>query len=594
LPLLARGRQIASTNSPKTDIDNGESQTLVITDQEIIDQTVNSFLEKASRAPLPYVYSITDKTMPDRTQRSLGVIRRLKKANPKFEGQFIIDVQAENVEVVKKIIQAGVQVRHIEGNLIGFSVSQSEYLNQYLKEGTSGEPSPSLQMDLVYSNNADLVLQMRDVFRALWRTAIPAEREVKQLELAIEPEETRIITDAAESASLERELLRGVKKDVAIILASGRTIERNSKTQAALLQQSKERGARIRILAPLPENGSSVSGDVEWRKIEPISTGIAIYDGLKMLITQYEDPEAQTFDPAVVSNIYTTEKHTISGMTVLFNALWRESKRRAEETRDKSQAQLLQDILAHDIRNYNQVELLAAETLQDQLSAIPVEARASVDRLMRAIKGSTDLVEHAIKLGRILSEQKTTLRPVELEECISTSLQLARDTHPDRVIRHENWMKGRDRSGGVVGSSKVLVLADSLLAEAFVNIYTNCIKYTPAPKKVLIQTIIDEVVRKRDGLTKHFWRIAITDHGAGIPDDAKGQFVRYQKSSGGKGLGLSIVHALVVGRYSGELIIKNRVEGDYSKGTRVEVLLERAEAVDHVQQHNEMTGKIYS
>jgi signal transduction histidine kinase len=40
-----------------------------------------------------------------------------------------------------------------------------------------------------------------------------------------------------------------------------------------------------------------------------------------------------------------------------------------------------------------------------------------------------------------------------------------------------------------------------------------------------------------------------------------------------EGLGLSIVYALAVVKYSGMVEVTDRVKGDFSKGTRVEVWL---------------------
>jgi signal transduction histidine kinase len=53
-------------------------------------------------------------------------------------------------------------------------------------------------------------------------------------------------------------------------------------------------------------------------------------------------------------------------------------------------------------------------------------------------------------------------------------------------------------------------------------------------------------------------------------------FTRYLGTASGAGLGLSIVHALVVERYSGKVAITDRVEGDYTEGTKVEVWLLKA------------------
>jgi len=83
---------------------------------------------------------------------------------------------------------------------------------------------------------------------------------------------------------------------------------------------------------------------------------------------------------------------------------------------------------------------------------------------------------------------------------------------------------------------------------------------------VNIQTIIENA--------GDFWRIRVLDQGRGIPDQVKATvFERYSGSSKGSGLGLSIVRALAIDRYRGSIKIRDRVEGDYSKGTSIEVLL---------------------
>jgi signal transduction histidine kinase len=53
-------------------------------------------------------------------------------------------------------------------------------------------------------------------------------------------------------------------------------------------------------------------------------------------------------------------------------------------------------------------------------------------------------------------------------------------------------------------------------------------------------------------------------------------FNRYLMTSKGHGLGLSIVRALIVERYSGRINIKNRIKGDYTKGTEIELWLRKA------------------
>ena len=217
-------------------------------------------------------------------------------------------------------------MRHIQGNKIGFSVSGSEYLNHYHEASDlRKEGDRSDRTELVYSNNPDLVMQMRQVFDVLWKSALPADSRIKQLELGTESSETRIVTDLNESVALGWELMQGVEHELEIILASAKTLERNAQMYRELLRLVKTRRVKVRILAPASETYVEPPEGVEWRTTAPIAAGLAIYDGRSMLMTQYVDPEAGSGPEAFLSNIFTTDRRTISAMKSLFNAIWHES-----------------------------------------------------------------------------------------------------------------------------------------------------------------------------------------------------------------------------------------------------------------------------
>jgi signal transduction histidine kinase len=62
-----------------------------------------------------------------------------------------------------------------------------------------------------------------------------------------------------------------------------------------------------------------------------------------------------------------------------------------------------------------------------------------------------------------------------------------------------------------------------------------------------------------------------------IPDEIKSQaFARYLARASGSGLGMSIIHALVIERYKGKIPLRNRIENDYKQGTIVEIWLPNA------------------
>jgi two-component system sporulation sensor kinase A len=106
------------------------------------------------------------------------------------------------------------------------------------------------------------------------------------------------------------------------------------------------------------------------------------------------------------------------------------------------------------------------------------------------------------------------------------------------------------------------IMAEDLLVDIFINLFSNTIKYTDQSEVKIDVTIKDYFI----GEAK-YWMITISDHGKGIPDPMKKElFERYYSKAKGVGLGLSIVRALVE-RYRGKIWIGDRVYNDYTKGT---------------------------
>ena len=224
----------------------------------------------------------------------------------------------------------------------------------------------------------------------------------------------------------------------------------------------------------------------------------------------------------------------------------------------------MQDILAHDMTNYNQVIKLNAEVLEKKVG--DKEALAFVNTILRAADGSSDLIKRAKTLSKVLSQDKGSLHDVDLRQSLEQAMSLVREGNPDRKVKP------------LPDLPDARVIADELLDEVFVNVFSNALEYTDGTR-VPVDLRLEQVGGPlgSSGHRTDYWKVVITDHGRGIPDETK-QLVsrRHLESAKGSGLGLSIVRALVVDRYSGILELKNRIQGDYTKGTSVEIWLPRA------------------
>ena len=549
--------------------------TRIISDKETILQTVLSFVQKAAAPkndPLAsFIFGSTDKKLPENYETNLVYARRLKRENPSLRIHIITDVQKENLEYVKKQIELGIDIRHIERNKVTFAVSKDGYIASS-SDVVSSFNFENIPNEIIWSNNPDVISQAIQMFEMMWETAIPAGQRLVQLEQGIEDlGETKVVRTIEESSALSKDIMDQTQKEILIILGSEQAVLRDVEKYKALVNQSRRKNLRVRILAPFDRKSESgvVFHDLPWRQVPPMNVGLEIYDRGSMIVTQYANSESVQAPDTFVSNIFTTNKQTIAGIVSIFDALWnvtelkeREIAAREREARSRRQAQLLQDILTHDIRNYNQVSRLTAELIKEE-SGGSRSLEVLADSLLASIDGSTNLVDRAKSLGRIVSEEKPILHTMNVTYAIDSSLELVKSAFPRKQVKLEilNEIEG-------ARVDRIEVLADDLLNEVFSNLFSNSVKYT-TNDSVNISIQISSGGMDADG--RQMVRILVSDEGPGIHEDIRENlFNRYLIGAKGSGLGLSIVHALVVDRYKGSVGISNRKD---KRGTTVELLL---------------------
>jgi signal transduction histidine kinase len=338
---------------------------------------------------------------------------------------------------------------------------------------------------------------------------------------------------------------------------------------------------------------------------------VLVIDRSTSLVIEQKDDSQLDLAKAIGVATYSTRNSMVLANVRFFESLWeevelleRERDALGREIRSRRTAELLQDILSHDVRNYNQVSLSSAELLRESISgnesrlgeaaalvdAVAKEAGPSgetirraealrevlranakalseaktlVETINKATGGSTDLIDRTKILGKIMSQEDIQLLPVEVGTSIGRSIALVIAANPKRSITP---------SLSLAPGAKVV--ADDMLEEVFTNVLSNSVHYTDADGVQVEIEVKEARLEKKPG---RYWKISFSDHGRGIPDELKQHlFERYLKKASGTGLGLSIAHALAVERYSGELRIADRVEGDRTKGTRVELWLQMA------------------
>ncbi|MFI5420252.1 MAG: ATP-binding protein [Nitrososphaerales archaeon] len=414
---------------------------------------------------------------------------------------------------------------------------------------------------------------------------------------------TEIISDPAEARRIFFNLLSSAKSEILVALPTTKAFHREE--DSGLLHkiaQAAATGISVRILTPADLEIADVvlhQSDwdnidheeilrrIEYREIHASSTKtnitVVICDRKTSLAIELKDDPQVKFTDSIGKATLSKSEPTVLSYIAFFDALWNESeiRRRLElktselqrsiskEEKSKNQAELLQDVLTHDIRNHIQIALLSVEVLEAEL---PDEKDAPIfENLHSALNGTMALVERVKKLGKILSSNiEPVLYPVDLSRSIERAVDLVTKGNIGRVAQISISYDDEGLKGA-------RVLADDFLDDAFVNLISNSVKFTRPAITPEIEVVVAETNSNLVENLGNFLKISISDNARGIVENSrKDIFTRYLKSASGSGLGMSIVHALIVDRYGGRITLGSKVEGDYARGTTFDLILPRA------------------
>lgn len=545
-------------------------KTEVIQDETKVLLSILSFFSRArSRLDLCVSY-----LGPRTGEEFAAAIRAAKRRGVRI--RLATEVATDNLDVMNAASR-DLEVRHIPG-LVGNSWAVSD--DEYLSSLTVGEFRATFP--LVYSNAESMVVEHQSIFDALWDGGEPLEVRRASLESGADLPEMEIIRDSGRAKRIYFSLVKEAKDQVLLIFPTPAAFLRDDSIGViGLLEERASKGVKVRLLTPtdaevlarlrklsaVPSQRLSYRPVLEAEAKETVT--VLVVDGTSSLTIDERDPIERDFDEAFGSAILTTRAPRVRQNARLFDRVWKETEAaeaaryaREREELDRKRAELMQDILTHDIRNFNQVARLNAELLGDQQAGAETTKRVSA--ILRAVDGSTRLIERAKKLGSIMAARDVALRPVSLGGSLKRSVSLVRRGNPTVRIRVEGTLSGE-------------VLADELIDEVFVNIISNAVKYTDQSKvSVSLDQVPASLQGNPEGGERRAWKISVSDRGRGVPDSLKESvFRRYLETAKGSGLGLSIVHALVADRYGGKVELRDRVQGDFPKGTTVEIWLPR-------------------
>jgi len=257
--------------------------------------------------------------------------------------------------------------------------------------------------------------------------------------------------------------------------------------------------------------------------------------------------------------VVTQRKDEIGELSSTFNTMMD----RLEEAR--SESGMYVDLMGHDIKNLNQVALGYLELAEHQISSgkpLGIDDNKLIRKPIEALKSSSSLVDNVNKL----QQAKARWQTIKAIDLCTILLELARQYAqiPERDIRI-----------GCECVSPCTVLANDLIQDVFSNLIWNAIKHSDMGRPLVINLSANETMYEE----RRYIKAIVEDDGPGIRDELKAtlfsRFTRGETRAKGSGLGLYLVKTLVES-YHGQVWVEDRVQGDYTRGSRFVVMLPSA------------------
>jgi signal transduction histidine kinase len=194
------------------------------------------------------------------------------------------------------------------------------------------------------------------------------------------------------------------------------------------------------------------------------------------------------------------------------------------------------------------------------------ELLSYVAMVQGALDKSQYLVQNIIKLEKMYRQKEVHLYKKNIIDSIDEAKDIFNDTNAKYPIKNNDKKIKLDISIDKRFKERdINIMADDLLKEVFINIFSNSMKYSDKYTIVPIHISITTY----DISDAKYWMILVSDYGKGIPDSVKeGLFERFYSKASGSGLGLSIVRSLIE-RYNGRVWASDRVASSYKEGVTI-------------------------
>ena len=499
--------------------------------------------------------------------------------------KWVINIEKENVELVKIFLGLGMQIKHIK-NLppINFSVGDKE-VNATIEKMEGG----MMVRSLITSNEPIYISHFYSVFEQLWNKGIDAQDRIRSVEEG-RADETNIEVISNPKRGIEHALkiLKSAKKEILIVCSTSNAFRRQLQMGGLqLLKEITEKdNAKVRILVPADTEARSTIKEIrisypriEIRSLEEaLQTCITIImvDRKECVIVESKDDTRRTSYDAAGISTYSNSKTIVTSYVSIFESLWNQTEMYEQlKKSNKQMASLFKqvaaanermkinsnmqkefiNVAAHELRAPIQPILGLAEVLRDK-------KQQHDNRIQEQMESKEDLLNVIIRNAkrlRLLTENILDITKIEnnsmelnKEEFILSRIVL--ETFTDFANQLSNEQKESVKLISALDKGDVPVIADMhRINQVISNLLNNAIKFTQQGH-ITIST-------EKEKFGKEVI-VKVKDSGSGIdPGIMSRLFTKFAtKSHVGTGLGLFISKSIVEA-HGGRMWAENNLVG---------------------------------
>ena len=525
-----------------------------------------------------------------------------------------IDGKKNSIDLVKKFINAGIQVKHLK-NLpsMNFSVNTNSI------QATIERMDNGIFMNsLLVSNEPAYIKHFTLFFQELWNSyGVDAVERIRDVEEGMEYD-IEVIRPSDRTLKIYLDIVNSAQSEILFIFPTPKAFIRQLKAIDLANRASKERKAKVRILTPSNElvekliksllnNGKEIQensnyittttttnsispsdNDIEIRYIEKMShtrATILIVDRKESLVMELKDDTKDTFVKAIGLSTHSNSKASVLSYVAIFENLWKQSELYQEikesnenlkmvneklEVNDKVLNEFIH-IAAHELRNPIQPILGFSQIVKTMVEQIEKDHMNKdqifnhLDIIIRNARNLQMLSDEILDIAKIETDslylKKEFFSLKELLQIIVEEYKSQQDSNSlnKNNINNHNLCDIKFHSPDEEHQNEKLFLieADKVrISQVISNLLRNALKFTNEGD------LINVTISTKDTGIKREVIVRISDTGSGIdPKIYPKLFTKFaSKSDLGIGLGLFICKS-IINAHGGKIWAENNTDG---------------------------------